>query len=273
MNSDTEQEATEKAAGTLDGDTDNPVIPIGAGDTTDSDHPDEQEPTESADSTDSTDSADDPSDADAPPATRSRRSRFASPMVAWLTLATAFLLLCALVFGALWLFALNSDNRAKAQTRQQVLNAAEQGAINFTTLDYNHIQQSLDNWTNSSTGDLSQQFTDGQTVSAFETLMKQNKVVTSGHVQDATITDLESTSATALVYILVDRNVGGKAQTPEYLPLACSLSLKNDVWKISNIGEPNNPYTGATTTNPAPSGSASPPASSTSIPPTSKSGQ
>jgi Mce-associated membrane protein len=253
MNSHTEQEATERAAGNLDGDTDNPSTVDASGSST-SDGPAPRGPAHSASRTSGF----------------GRSPRFANPLLAWLTLATAFVLLCALAFGALWIFALNSDNRAKTQVRQQVLNAAEQGAINFTTLDYNHIQQSLDNWTNSSTGNLSQQFTSGQTVSAFETLMKQNKVVTSGHVQDATITDLEPTTATALVYILVDRNVGGKAQTPEYLPLACSLTLTNNAWKISDIGEPNNPFTGTSTSgNPAPSSSAG----GTSTPPTSKSGQ
>lgn len=259
MNSHTEQEATEKVAGDLDGDPDNPADAV---DSATSDGPARRG------------SGKGPAHSASSGSGVGRSPRFANPLLAWLTLTTAFVLLCALVFGALWIFALNSNTRAKTQVRQQVLNAAEQGAINFTTLDYNHIQQSLDNWTNSSTGNLSQQFTSGQTVSAFETLMKQNKVVTSGHVQDATITDLEPTTATALVYILVDRNVGGKAQTPEYLPLACSLTLTNNAWKISDIGEPNNPFTGTSTSgNPAPSGSAPPPASGSTTPPTSKSGQ
>ncbi|HEX3779665.1 MAG TPA: hypothetical protein VHX38_08340 [Pseudonocardiaceae bacterium] len=246
MNSDTEQEATELAAAHLDGEAESPTAP----------------------------EAESSSDPSAPAAAvgGSRSLRFTNPMVAWLSIAIAVLLLCGLAFGGLWLFANNSDNASQAKVREQVLNAAEQGAINFTSLDYNHIQQSLDNWTNSSTGNLSQQFTEGQTVTAFETLMKQNKVVTSGHVQDATITDLESNSATALVYILVDRNVGGKVQQPEYLPLACSLSLTNNVWKISNIGEPNNPFTGTSSSGSPATGSTAPPPSSGSTP-TSKSGQ
>jgi Mce-associated membrane protein len=205
----------------------------------------------------------------------SRLPRFANPRVGWAWIAAAFMLVCALVFGGLWFFAAHSDSVNTAREREAVLNAAKQGVINFTSLDYNHAAQGLANWQASSTGDLAQEFTQGKTLSQYEQILKQDKIVLTGTVQAATVTDLEPTSATALVYVLVTGKFGTTAQTPTYLPIACGLVLTNGQWKINKIGEPNNPFTGtsgsSTSGNPLPSGSSSaPPTSTTSKPPAGK---
>lgn len=213
-----------------------------------------------------------------PTAPPRRLPRFANPKVGWAWTAAVFMLVCALVFGALWFFAARSDSVNTAKEREAVLNAAKQGVINFTSLDYNHAAQGLANWQASSTGDLAQEFTQGKTLSQYEQILKQDKIVLTGSIQAATVTDLQPTSATALVYVLVTGKFGTTPQTPTYLPIACGLVLTNGQWKINKIGEPNNPFTGtsggSSNGNPLPSGSPSTstgqPATSTSKPPAGK---
>jgi Mce-associated membrane protein len=211
--------------------------------------------------------------ADPEPKPNSRLPRFANPAVGWAWTAAVFMLVCALIFGGLWFFSARSDSVNTANEREAVLNAAKQGVINFTSLDYNHAAQGLANWQASSTGGLAQEFTQGKTLQQYEQILKQDKIVLTGQVEAATVTDLQPTSATALVYVLVTGKFGTTAQTPTYLPIACGLVLTNGQWKISSIGEPNNPFTGTSGSgnsngNPLPSGSAS---TSASQPPTSTS--
>jgi hypothetical protein len=218
-----------------------------------------------------------PSDDGVEPATESSgeknsRLRLPSSKVGWAWLAATFMLVCALLFGGLWFFAAHSDSVNTAQEREAVLNAAKQGVVNFTSLDYNNAAQGLANWQASSTGDLAQEFTQGKTLQQYEQILKQDKIVLTGQVQAATVTDLQPTSATALVYVLVTGKFGTTAQTPTYLPIACGLVLTDGGWKINKIGEPNNPFTGNSGGNsngsPLPSGS---PSTSAGQPPTSTS--
>ena len=208
----------------------------------------------------------------------SRLPRFANPKVGWAWTAATFVLVCAVIFGGLWYFSAHSDAVNTAKQREAVLDAAKQGVINFTSLDYNHAAQGLANWQASSTGDLAQEFTQGKTLQQYEQILKQDKIVLTGKVQAATVTDLQPTSATALVYVLVTGKFGTTPQNPTYLPIACGLVLTGNGWKINKIGEPNNPFTGTSggnsSGNPLPSGSASTstsqPATSTSKPPAGK---
>ncbi|HEY4019957.1 MAG TPA: hypothetical protein VGM75_14800 [Pseudonocardiaceae bacterium] len=214
----------------------------------------------------SVDAVDTPDDGVEPTTSSRRLPRFANPKLGWAWTAAAFMLVCALIFGGLWFFATRSDGVNTAAEREAVLNAAKQGVINFTSLDYNHAAQGLANWQASSTGDLAQEFTQGKTLSQYEQILKQDKIVLTGQVQAATVTDLQPTTATALVYVLVTGKFGTTPQTPTYLPIACGLVLSNGQWKINKIGEPNNPFTGTSTGgssngNPLPSGTSTPPTS------------
>ncbi len=214
-----------------------------------------------------------PDDNGVEPVTSSRRPRLANPKVGLAWIAATFMLVCALIFGGLWFFSARSDSVNTAREREAVLNAAKQGVVNFTSLDYNHAAQGLANWQASSTGDLAQEFTQGKTLQQYEQILQQDKIVLTGQVQAATVTDLQPTSATALVYVLVTGKFGTTPQNPTYLPIACGLVLTPNGWKINKIGEPNNPFTASSSGNgsPVPGGSSS---TSASQPPTSsKSGK
>jgi Mce-associated membrane protein len=147
--------------------------------------------------------------------------------------------ICAVVFGLLWLFAspsLNSDN-GFSQTRQTVLDAAEQGAINFTTLDYHNVQQGLNQWKQSATGPLLDQLNQG--TSSFVQQVQQAKATTSGKLRDGAVTELDPRAGKATVLVIVDVTVtpaGGKPTTKR-LPLLATLNQTSAGWKLSALGQ------------------------------------
>ena len=61
---------------------------------------------------------------------------------------------CAGWFGWSWLSAARSGSLAEARTRDTVLQEAEQGVLNFNTLNYHQAARGLQVWLASSTGEL-----------------------------------------------------------------------------------------------------------------------
>jgi Mce-associated membrane protein len=144
---------------------------------------------------------------------------------------------CALVFGVLWANAANSDAANFSSMRDSALRAAEQGSINLTTLDYRNVQQGLDRWRQSTTGDLYSQLTSGNLVSTFTKQAQQAKSVTTGKVLDGVVTDLDEHAgkASALVYMQVTVSAAGSKATQKLVPLQWDLTQVNGVWKLSGI--------------------------------------
>ena len=144
---------------------------------------------------------------------------------------------CALVFGLLWANAANSDAAKFSSMRDSALRAAEQGSINLTTLDYRNVQQGLDRWRQSTTGDLYSQLTSGNLVSTFTKQAQQAKSVTTGKVLDGVVTDLDEHAgkASALVYMQVTVSAAGSKATQKLVPLQWDLTQVNGVWKLSGI--------------------------------------
>jgi Mce-associated membrane protein len=146
-------------------------------------------------------------------------------------LATA----AAVVFGVLWLNVANGRASATAQARDDALREAEQGSINLTTLDYRNIQQGLDRWKQSTTGDLYNQLTQGNLVSSFTKQAQQAKSVTVGKVKDGVITQLDGNAAQAIVYMEVTVTAGGGKPTTKLVPLQWNLTKTGSGWKLSGL--------------------------------------
>jgi Mce-associated membrane protein len=144
---------------------------------------------------------------------------------------------CAVVFGVLWANAGSSDASNFSKMRDDALRAAEQGSINLTTLDYRNVQQGLDRWRSSTTGDLYSQLTSGNLVSTFTKQAQQAKSVTTGKVLDGVVTDLDEHAgkASALVYMQVTVSAAGSKATEKLVPLQWDLTQVNGVWKLSGI--------------------------------------
>ena len=86
---------------------------------------------------------------------------------------------------------------ARDDRRAEVLHVARQQAINFTTLDYRHLNRDLARVLAGSTGDFRKQFQAG--VKDLTTLFATNKVVSTGAVLDAGLVSSDSDSARVLV--------------------------------------------------------------------------
>lgn len=161
----------------------------------------------------------------------------------WLRLTSLVLVfvaaVCAMVFGGLWIGAANDNTLAQARARDVALQAAETGAVNFTTLDYRNIQQGLDRWKQSATGNLLTELSSG--LNTFEQQVQQSKVVTTGKVVDGALTSLDLNGGKAEAVVLVDVTVAPSTGQPgtKRLPLDVTLtntgSASHPVWKLSNL--------------------------------------
>ena len=184
--------------------------------------------------------ADDPVEDDVPGASAPKPGFVLS---GWLRLVALVLVILAMVaavvLGVMWWTAAHDDNLAFSRARDSALQAAETGAVNFTSLDYKNIQQGLDRWKQSATGDLYTQLTSG--LNTFEQQVQQAKVVTAGKVVDGALESLDAHAGNAKALVLVEVTVTpstGSASTKR-MPLEVTLtntgSQDNPVWKLSNL--------------------------------------
>ncbi|WP_245238624.1 hypothetical protein [Streptomyces sp. MZ04] len=135
---------------------------------------------------------------------------------------------------ALWLGLQVYEQRATEQRHQDILAAARQSALNFTSLDYRHYGRDSENVLKGATGDFKKQFT-AQTAQLTK-LVAKNKSVSKGQVLEAGITRADEHSARVLV--VADSKVtntaapDGQARTYR---LQLDLELKNDKWLTSGV--------------------------------------
>jgi Mce-associated membrane protein len=97
----------------------------------------------------------------------------------------------------LWLSMSLYDQHETQARRQDILSAARQSALNFTSLDYRHYDRDSANVLKGATGDFKKQFS-GQTHDLTE-LVAQNRSVSEGQVLDAGIVRSDAHSARVLV--------------------------------------------------------------------------
>ncbi|MEU2711916.1 hypothetical protein [Streptomyces sp. NPDC007205] len=98
---------------------------------------------------------------------------------------------------AVWLGLKSADQHAAEQRRQDILAAARQSALNFTSLDYRHYDRDSRTVLKGATGDFRKQFA-AQTAQLTK-LVAQNKSVSEGQVLEAGIVRSDARSARVLV--------------------------------------------------------------------------
>jgi Mce-associated membrane protein len=98
---------------------------------------------------------------------------------------------------SVWLGLRVADQRAAEQRRQDILAAARQSALNFTSLDYRHYGRDSGNVLKGATGEFKKEFA-AQTAELTK-LVAQNKSVSEGQVLEAGIVRSEADSARVLV--------------------------------------------------------------------------
>lgn len=113
-----------------------------------------------------------------------------------------------------WLAVQVHGQHQRAERDQDVLAAARQSALNFTSLDYRHYGQDAKNVLSGATGDFKKQFA-AQTAQLTK-LVAQNKSVSEGQILDAGI--VRADDRTARVLVVADSKVtnvsapGGQAR-------------------------------------------------------------
>jgi Mce-associated membrane protein len=98
---------------------------------------------------------------------------------------------------SVWLAVRLSEQRSVEQGRQDILAAARQSALNFTSLDYRHYGRDSGNVLKGATGEFKKEFA-AQTEQLTK-LVGQNKSVSEGQVLDAGIVRSDTHSARVLV--------------------------------------------------------------------------
>ncbi|MFG2626345.1 hypothetical protein [Streptomyces sp. NPDC048473] len=139
--------------------------------------------------------------------------------------------------GWSWYGAAHDDSAAYAQTRDDALAAGEQAVQNMNTLDHQKLDQGLDSWEESTTGDLHKQLVDGR--SGFEKQIQEAKTVSTAKVLSGAVTELDDRTGKASVMVALRITVTapkGKPAVKESRMLG-QLTRTSEGWKLSALGQ------------------------------------
>ncbi|WP_432075901.1 hypothetical protein [Streptomyces wuyuanensis] len=155
-----------------------------------------------------------------------RHGRTVSAALAVATVATTSL--------SLWLGLQVYEQRADEQRRQDILAAARQSALNFTSLDYRHYERDSTNVLKGAAGEFKEQFA-AQTAELTK-LVAANKSVSEGQVLEAGIARSDERSARVLVVAdsKVTNSAAPEGQSRTYR-LQLDLVLEGGRWLTSNV--------------------------------------
>lgn len=136
--------------------------------------------------------------------------------------------------AAVWLGLRLADQRAADQRRQDILAAARQSALNFTSLDYRHYDRDSATVLDGATGEFKKQFA-AQTQQLTQ-LVAANRSVSQGQVLDAGI--VRSDARSARVLVVADSKVTNTAvpqgESRTYR-LQLDLVLAHGRWLTSDV--------------------------------------
>ncbi len=137
--------------------------------------------------------------------------------------------------GWSWYSAAQAGPPPASQLRDQVLQAGEQAAQNFNTLDYRTVSRGMRLWEQSSTGTLHDEITAG--AAQFEKQIKQAKTITTGKILDGALTSLNAKAGTATFIVAVQITVTPPHGTPtvKQSRLQGRLTRTPSGWKLSSL--------------------------------------
>jgi Mce-associated membrane protein len=159
----------------------------------------------------------------------------ADPLRATSIAVTVIAALCAAWFGGSWLIAANSGSPAYSQTRDTVLEAAEQEVVNLNTLNYHHARQDLQLWLASSTASLRSGL--AQNLQQEAQITEHDKLITNATILDGAVTRLDTGEGTASVMVALTFTVtvsGGPPATKFQSELG-QLTKTSSGWKLSSL--------------------------------------
>lgn len=176
-----------------------------------------------------TDVADAPGDEDGEPAVSS--SRWTPPRVA---LAAGILIVAALAALTGWLGWGALQVHRSAASRAEFLQVGRQGAVNLTTIDWQHADADIKRILDSATGTFNDDF--AKRAQPFIDLVKQTHSKSEGTVAAAGLESITSDSAQVLVAMSVKTtNLGAQEQAPRAWRMRIDVEKTKDGLKVSNV--------------------------------------
>ena len=139
--------------------------------------------------------------------------------------------------GWSWYAAAHDGSAALAQSRDQVLAAGEQAVQNLNTLDWQHLSAGLNSWSQSTTGDLHTQLSQGET--DFSKQVEQAHTVTTAKVLAGAVTELDQQTGLASVMVALQITVSepGAGPTVKQSRLLGQLTRTATGWKLSDLAQ------------------------------------
>lgn len=159
------------------------------------------------------------------PVTARRRAPVLAALAA---AAVACLVLVAMMLPRL------SDASAREERRTEILAAARQHAVNFTTLDYQALDRDLGRVLDGATGQFRTQFKEG--TADLSELVRNNRAVSEGEVLEAGIVTDDPDSARVLV--VADSTVTNSADPDpqrRHYRLQLDLVREDGRWLVSDL--------------------------------------
>lgn len=140
----------------------------------------------------------------------------------------------ALVVLCGWLGYQTNQARHDAHFRALLVQVAKQGAVNLTTIDFEHAESDVQRILDSATGEFHDDF---QNRSApFIDVVKQAKSKSVGTVTEAGLESLDGGQGRVLVAVTVKTVSNGKAEEqPRYWRMRMTVAREGDGAKVSNV--------------------------------------
>lgn len=170
-------------------------------------------------------------DTDSPPATRIRQPMPAQrrAMLFGLTVVVAMAAL-----AGWWGFRLQQSDQLQAQ-RSQYLQVARQGALNLTTINWQHADADVRRILDGATGEFYNDF--AKRSQPFIDVLQQAKATTVGSITEAGIESQTADGAQVLVVVAVQTSNAGEADpAPRSWRMRISVQRAGDQIKVSNVG-------------------------------------
>lgn len=168
---------------------------------------------------------------DTPPAPRTRRSLSAH---GWATVFGGVAVVCLAALTG-WLgFRAHQSQQAQSQ-RSQFLQVARQGALNLTTIDWQHADADVRRILDGATGEFYNDF--ARRSGPFIEVLQQAKASTVGTVTEAGLESQSADSAQALVEVSVQTSNAGETEpVPRLWRMRITVTRIGDHVKVSDVG-------------------------------------
>jgi Mce-associated membrane protein len=150
-------------------------------------------------------------------------------LIAGLALLVALMVVASVLVGKLYV-----DKRAESGLRTDVLAAARQQVINFTTLDYRRFDQGSEQLLAGSTGDFAEQYR--ANIPQLKDLVVKNKTVSKGKILEAGMVTADAGAARVLVVADSDvSNTATKQPMPRHYRMQLDLVHKDGRWLTTDM--------------------------------------